>query len=193
MIVDVFHVPVPLAVEFVEDRVVHAVEIQGLDAEALAEGEVEGRRGLDPAAAEKHLRVAVKDEKVGLHDLFQPFGGQMVPDVRETEPARNAQDAGGGGQQQRLFNAVPGLFLEDHAGLEPVPHQVDAIGVVPDRVADGIEDPDGPVHRGGRISRCFPCEPNDGGVVAVDKKGRMQIFVKRSGRCCCHDTPLRLN
>src|SRR4029434_9073222 len=58
-VVEVLHVLPPLGVERVEDGVLAAVELERLDAEALAELDVERRRRLHPAAVELQLRVAV--------------------------------------------------------------------------------------------------------------------------------------
>ncbi len=37
MIMDVFHMPVPLPIEFMENRIMDAIEIEGFDTEPFAE------------------------------------------------------------------------------------------------------------------------------------------------------------
>ena len=82
--------PVAGLVERVHQGVAGAVEVERLDAEPLAQLDVERRAQLVPAVVEEQLAVAVPGEHVGAHLGVQLLAGQVVAHVGEAEAGRDA-------------------------------------------------------------------------------------------------------
>src|SRR5262249_17564452 len=59
VVAQVLHVAAAIPIVGVEERVRAAVELEGPDAELVAEHAVEGRRRLHPLAGHRHLGIAV--------------------------------------------------------------------------------------------------------------------------------------
>ena len=89
-LLDIFHMPAILVVEFVEQGVRRSVEQERPDAEPFAERHIEGRRDLERFIADPQLHIAVIFEQVSLHELFEPRLIEVIAHVRESDSGRNS-------------------------------------------------------------------------------------------------------
>ena len=138
-VADVLHEAPSLVVEFLEDGVVHSVEFQRSDAEALTQLDVEGGGRGHPAIVHFQLRVAVKHQEVSTEMRLQAGSADVVAHVGEVQAARHAQRPSCGRQQQGLVDAMPSfgwVAIQHFAGpvvlggephppgvvAQPVPH-----------------------------------------------------------------------
>src|SRR5688572_32595077 len=112
-----------------ENRVRAAVELERLDPEARAEREVERRRGLDPAAVDAQVGIAVVDEEVAAHGLGKAGRGEVVLHVGEAQPRFDARGACARRKQRRLAHAETLARLEHRGGAEDL-----GIGEIEERV-----------------------------------------------------------
>jgi hypothetical protein len=158
-------------IERVHQGVVVRVEFQHLDAEALAQLDVERGAELAPLAVQQQLGIAVPGEHVGAHGLAQLRAGEVVPDVGEAEAGRDAPVARRSGQQHRLRNAP--VALRPCHGARPVSLGLDGggVGVVADAVAHGVEQAAGDLDGVSGIAGCRGGEARYLVAVAVDEPG----------------------
>jgi hypothetical protein len=180
VVAHVFHVPAAARVERVEQGVVAPVELERADADALAEGLVEDRRGLHPRAVEVQLGIAVVVEDVGGHHPAQARARQVVPDVREADARGNVRGARGGGEERRLAHAEAGAAGEAAAGPVGLDRLEVAVGGVGDLVPHRVVERHGPGHRVRDPIGHAAGEGDDSVRVGVDVGGRPEKLVQRA-------------
>src|SRR5438094_410137 len=175
----VLHVAPVVLVVRMENRVGPAVELERLHAKALAQAQIERRRGLDPLALQVELGVAVIDEEVGAHLLGELRRRQVVLHVREADTRRNAGGARGGSEQRRLGHAPAEVLLEARRGAVGVLRQEVLERVVADAVAHRVVKRDRAFARIGAL-RMLGGERHDLRMAAVDEASWLQVFVHLS-------------
>ncbi len=176
----VFHVALAALVERVVDRIGAAVELERQEAEAVAEFDVEGRRGLQPAAVEEDIGVAVPGEHVRLHGPAHALGRQMVAHVGKAETRRNADGAARGGEQRRLRDAPAVAGGEHAARAHAGGREGDAVRVVAKAVAHGVVELDRTLARR-RAAAVLVREGLHGGMVRIDEGRGGEACRRRRG------------
>ncbi len=176
MVAQILHVGASVGVERVEERVVDAVEFQRADAEALAEREVEGRRGLHPAPVQPELAVAMIDEDVGAEAFEQLRRRQVIANVGETDPRRDAERARRGAEQRRLADAPPAAAGQHFAGDAGFRRGEIDVGVVADFVAHREEQADRLRAHAARAGGGARGEGAHRLGIAIDEAARAQKF-----------------
>src|SRR5262245_17402392 len=165
---EIFHVAPAGEIERVIDRIGDAVPFQWFKPEALGQLPVEGGRGLDPAAVEPDLGVAVIIEGVAAHQVREPLGGHVIADVGIAHARRDADGAAKRGHQSRLVHAVTVPRGQCGAGAIGLALHRRVVGVVAQAVADGVVEPQGPFTVTGTVtalSRHLPCMGRDFGML----------------------------
>src|ERR1043166_6219640 len=125
----VLHVPAVVLVERMEQGIGPAVELERLDAEPRAKGQIEGRRRLDPLPIEQKLGVAMEHEEIGPHLRGELGRRDVILDVGVADPRRNAHRARARREQRRLGHAPAAALLDAHGC---------AVGVVEGEVLEGV-------------------------------------------------------
>ena len=92
-------------VEFMEERIVVAVEIERMDTESGTEAEIKSGSGFDPAAIEMKFREAVPSEEIGAEEGEKLFRGEMVADVGIANSGGDADGSCRGSEQSGFGNA----------------------------------------------------------------------------------------
>src|SRR3990172_8553717 len=171
----VLHVPAPVRVERMEDRVLAPIELERPHAEALAQGEVERRRRLDPLPVEEQLRVSVVNEQVAAHGFGEPRRGEMVLHVGEAHARRDLRGARAGCEQRGLADAEPLPGSENRGRSEHGIIREIEKRVVADAVAHRIVKGDraAAIVGAGRVPAREPAHRR---VRAVDEAARCEIF-----------------
>src|SRR4051812_42998837 len=177
--VEVLHVPALILVERMEDRVFAAVELERLHAEALAHGEVERRRRLDPFTLQEEIGVAVEYEEVGAHLRGERRRRQVVLYVGVAHARRNARDARARGEQRGLGH-TPALvaFEASRAAIGVVEREV-LERVVAHAVAHRVVERHGLLALLGAVS-VLARELDHLWMGAVDEASRLEKFIHLS-------------
>src|SRR2546430_6411270 len=162
-----------------EDRIAAPVELERLDAKPGAQREIEGGRGLHPAALEVQVGVAVIDEQVAAHGFGEPRRRQVVPDVGKAHARGDACRTDAGGKQRCLAHAEALLGVEHRRRLEDFLIRKIEERVVADLVAHGVIKRDGTLARHGTLGILFR-ESDNGRVGAVDVAARPEEFLPLS-------------
>src|SRR6266480_3370655 len=166
-VAQVLHVAAVVRVEGMEDRVAAPVELERLDAEPGAQREVEGGRGLHPAALEVQVGVAVIDEQVAAHGFSEPRRRKVVLHVGKAHARGNARRTDACGKQRGLAHAEALLGGEDRRRPEDFRLRKIEERVVADLVAYGVVKRNRALARHGTLGILFR-ESDNRSVGAVD-------------------------